>query len=455
MFQILRPALLVLCFLLTCVARVFAVETYLYEVDASGNRVANPAVHCTGETVRYKVDSDSYNSNNRTRVDVTGGDVISYSYANAAPSNGAAGTSERISSHEVVMAFHSPAEMHNAIFTVQWTTAYQQNASIRTVIYLEAFSIGWTEDGTESRFPQNIFLSNAYPSSTQGTYTVCSNNTIQVNAYAVGATSYTWTTNMPAVQINGNGTYYPTTTTGGVVQVTIPSSFNNGDYVTISVKATGGCGTSTPPTTLYVQKSCTASSSGNVSFIRSQNSTTCQPRYNVRASTVPSATSYTATLHGGGYEGYSKTVYADPYAYYVDFPFDIPGPFPSISASVTVTSPGGTSSPTYSATQSLAGGSGCRVAQTSTTVPAATPDKPFMQSVYPNPATDQVTITGLEQDAQVMVYNTLGACVKRVTLPKDASELSINLLDLSAGIYQVNVVSGSQVLRSSKLAVQH
>lgn len=455
MFQILRPALLLLLFLLTCVARVFAVETYLYEVDANGNRVANPAVHCSGETVRYKVDSDSYNSNNRTRVDVTGGDVISYSYANASPSNGAAGTSERISSHEVVMAFHTPVESHSAIFTVQWTTAYQQNASIRTVIYLEAYSIGWTENGTESRFDQNIFLTSAYPSSTQGTYTVCSNPTVQVNAYAVGATSYTWTTNMPAVQINGNGTYYPTTTSGGVVQVTIPSSFNNGDYVTITVKATGACGSSTPSTTLYVQKSCTTSSSGNVSFIRSANSTTCQPRYNVRAGTVPAATSYTATLHGGPYEGYSRTVRADPYAYYVDFPFDLAGPLTGISASVTVTGSGGTSSPTYSATQDLPGGYGCRVAQTAAATPDKTPEKQVTQSVYPNPATDQVTITGIEQDAQVMVYNTLGACVKRATLTKDASELSINLLDLSAGIYQVNIVAGSKVLRSSKLAVQH
>lgn len=453
MSTILRPTLLVLFLLLSCAAKVSALAIYVYEVDASGNRIANPAIHCGGDIVRYQVNSDS-DKNTSTRIDVTGGDVVEYSYPNSASSNGAATPSERVSSHEVVMGFHTPPESHTAYFKVQWyTNLYQQNASIRAVIYEKDFNIGWTETSTESRFDQRLFLSNVYPYAPQGTYTLCNNSTVTVSVYAVtGATSYTWSTDKPAAQINGNGTYYPTTTTGSSIQVTLPFGFANGDVVTINVRANGPCGTSTPNTTMYVQQSCSTNSSPNVMFVRSNNSTTCQPRYNVRAGTVPSATSYTATLHGGPYEGYSRTIQANPYAYYMDFPFDIAGPFNGISASVTATSPGGTSAPTYSATQNLAGGSGpCREAQPL----ATTSGEQVTQSVYPNPATDQVTITGIEQDAQVVLYNALGACVKRATLSKATSELTINLLDLSAGIYQVNIVAGSKVLHTSKLVVQH
>ena len=66
-------------------------------------------------------------------------------------------------------------------------------------------------------------------------------------------------------------------------------------------------------------------------------------------------------------------------------------------------------------------------------------------SLYPNPAKESIRIEGLEDNAQVMFYNVLGALVKSISVNTDQE---INVSDLPAGLYLIR--SGNQTLRFVK-----
>lgn len=170
------------------------------------------------------------------------------------------------------------------------------------------------------------------PVAFQNPYIACGTSSIDVAVrQASDATSYAWFCADPNVKINGQSTSYYNqyNSTSIVVKVTLPSGTAQGASYPIYVSAIGPCGARSSISTVNVTVNCTVSAPPSVSFISSVSGTTCQPRYDVRVGRSLGATSYAATLHGTSlYEGYSKTVTADPNAYYVDLVR-----FPGLSAS--------------------------------------------------------------------------------------------------------------------------
>ena len=61
--------------------------------------------------------------------------------------------------------------------------------------------------------------------------------------------------------------------------------------------------------------------------------------------------------------------------------------------------------------------------------------------VYPNPATDQINILGVEAGSYLMVYNSVGQLCynERMT----SSQAMIDTQTWSAGVYQINIVGTS------------
>ena len=60
-------------------------------------------------------------------------------------------------------------------------------------------------------------------------------------------------------------------------------------------------------------------------------------------------------------------------------------------------------------------------------------------TLYPNPATGFVTITGTNLK-QAQIINTLGQCV--ATVKGEGEQLSVDISDLPAGVYFVNITDG-------------
>ncbi|WP_375416348.1 T9SS type A sorting domain-containing protein [uncultured Hymenobacter sp.] len=141
------------------------------------------------------------------------------------------------------------------------------------------------------------------------------------------------------------------------------------------------------------------------------------------------------------------TVAANPNAYYVDFPFDIVGPLSGIYASVTATSAGGTSPPTTSSPQSLPG---------RTCGYVVAPDENVDALLYPNPATDQVTLRGGAQEAQAAFYDSQGVCRKVVALPGGQdTQAVVNLRELPAGLYYIHISAKDKALKKAQLIIEH
>ena len=64
-------------------------------------------------------------------------------------------------------------------------------------------------------------------------------------------------------------------------------------------------------------------------------------------------------------------------------------------------------------------------------------------SIFPNPSSDIINITGLTQPADVELYSIQGKLQKAV----NQVESTIDISDLPAGIYILNLTSGDKVLR--------
>ncbi len=80
-------------------------------------------------------------------------------------------------------------------------------------------------------------------------------------------------------------------------------------------------------------------------------------------------------------------------------------------------------------------------------------------SAYPNPAGMQVTFAyGLPEeakDAEVVIYNATGVVVKNIRLPLHDNEYTVNIEDLSSGMYFYHVVVDGNRSQTKKLSVQH
>jgi hypothetical protein len=72
-------------------------------------------------------------------------------------------------------------------------------------------------------------------------------------------------------------------------------------------------------------------------------------------------------------------------------------------------------------------------------------------NIYPNPATEQVTLSSTNTIASVELFNSLGQ--KVLNLNADSNSVTINIANLSKGIYTIktNTENGQSV---SKLIVE-
>ncbi len=71
--------------------------------------------------------------------------------------------------------------------------------------------------------------------------------------------------------------------------------------------------------------------------------------------------------------------------------------------------------------------------------------------LFPNPATDMVTINDVPSDARISILNALGQTVRNV--PTDGGRTRFSIADLESGIYFVQVISKNKV-NSAKLLKQ-
>lgn len=70
-------------------------------------------------------------------------------------------------------------------------------------------------------------------------------------------------------------------------------------------------------------------------------------------------------------------------------------------------------------------------------------------SVYPNPATDQVTFAGIAGVTELVVVSTLGEVVATQSLAGSTDQVTLNTSSLASGLYVVRMTNGSNVYTST------
>jgi hypothetical protein len=75
--------------------------------------------------------------------------------------------------------------------------------------------------------------------------------------------------------------------------------------------------------------------------------------------------------------------------------------------------------------------------------------------VYPNPANDKakLDIQGLNEDANVIVYNINGRTLQTLKIKKGQKELEIDLTNYAKGVYTINIVN-ENISYSEKIILQ-
>lgn len=74
-------------------------------------------------------------------------------------------------------------------------------------------------------------------------------------------------------------------------------------------------------------------------------------------------------------------------------------------------------------------------------------------SIYPNPAVDELIVSGVS--TAVIVYNQVGAVVRKIEVPANVTTNSINTLSLANGLYNVQVLKADKVLLSRQIVIKH
>jgi hypothetical protein len=73
-------------------------------------------------------------------------------------------------------------------------------------------------------------------------------------------------------------------------------------------------------------------------------------------------------------------------------------------------------------------------------------------SIYPNPATNNVFVEGIEDESRVIIRNIFGMVVKMVE-GNEIQDGSISVDDLSTGVYFINARTGDSQSKSVKLII--
>ena len=67
-----------------------------------------------------------------------------------------------------------------------------------------------------------------------------------------------------------------------------------------------------------------------------------------------------------------------------------------------------------------------------------TVDDPFAAAIYPNPASEQITVSytiPAGQNAELQVFDVTGRCVKQMTVTSNSNQVTVSVADLRPGVY--------------------
>jgi len=87
----------------------------------------------------------------------------------------------------------------------------------------------------------------------------------------------------------------------------------------------------------------------------------------------------------------------------------------------------------------------------------STPSEKASVSVYPNPASGNVTFSYASQDAatSLVIRNLLGGMVKEIALSGTSGKVAFNTGDLPSGIYFYSLIVNGNAASTKKLVVKH
>ena len=313
-------------------------------------------------------------------------------------------------------------------------TTYYRRKSIHMFVNMwgQAYHEEWYISNTVTITPRSV-----PPTPVQPTVTTCTQATavaLAVNPVAP-AISYNWWVPYAGWGISNDGlspfstfnqnTSFVTTCTNVVITFP-PGGVAPGTYP-IAVSTTGACGGQTADAiiNIVVNSGGTAPVISGATFVKAASSTLCFPKYNWRTPVVSGATSYQATDNNG--TSVTGSIVSSPTSgSYVLFELLEEGPQ---TATVTIEALGtcGTSSYTTPPTNLAGPPSKCNSL------------KQLPQASYPNPATEQVTITTGGQKAQATFYDAAGTARKTVQLSDESDRTEVNVRDLPTGLYHLRI----------------
>lgn len=295
------------------------------------------------------------------------------------------------------------------------------------------------------------------PSTTQ--VTTCG-NPASVSVYSQpGAVTYNWWVPYAGWDVsdgvqpyfstfNQNGSFVTSATT---VSVRFPAGTPAGDY-TIAVSANAPCGSQSADGTIVIHVDYTPTGSPTWANFVGTPVENCGTLYDLVCEPVPNAISYQATLSSGERAYGTLNAAGDG----VDFPFSKLGPANNVTATIIARGPCGTGPGFTSAPVMLARPMpGCNPKEGAMPQGESVPAGEVISGIYPNPATNQVTLQGLGQDAQVSFYNANGKLLKTISLHKADTQTAVNLLDLPNGTYYLRTSAKGKPTTEQHLVIRH
>lgn len=301
----------------------------------------------------------------------------------------------------------------------------------------------WYGDTREEWYTSNVVtitVGSAPPVPVQSTYTTCGSGSFTIAVKpAINATSYNWYSKDPSWSINGQGRAVNATSAVSV-QITPPAGVANGSYQ-FTISSNGVCGpkSSDATITVTVGSGTPPASPTSARWYRSSGGL-CSPVYGITTPPVSGATSYQATdAYGASAVGVINAAGTA-----VTFDMREPGPIYGITATVTVSSSCGTASYNIPSSDLAGPADKCN--------PNAQAQPEYV--LYPNPASNQLTIATDGQAADVVFYDAVGVIRKTVHINMDVDQTDINLLDLPPGIYHTKTSISGQAPIEKQLVIR-
>lgn len=330
-----------------------------------------------------------------------------------------------------------------------YTTTYYRRKSIHTSVNMwgQTYHEEWYISNTVTITPRSTPATPVQP-----TYTACT----QANALSVAvnnepsAVSYNWWVPYagwgvsndglsPFSTYNTNGSFV---TTSKNVVITLPSGGVAPGTYPISVSTNGACGpqSSDAIINIIISGSGAGPAPSSASYVKAS-SPICAPKYNLKMPLVVGATSYFASDTNGA-SAVGTVVQNATGGQSVIFAFNEDGPVYGVIATVSATGTCGTGVYITPPADLAGPASKCVVQRSGST------------TIYPNPASNKVTIVTGGQKGVVIFYDAIGAPRKSINLLGGASETEVSIDELPAGIYHVRISIADESPVEKQLIVQ-